>query len=58
MMKEELEKLSLSNTLNCIQDFPENNTEVLLFSKRHKFSLDDRTVTNSIASLRMHLYSG
>ena len=44
------------NKLNCIYNFWENNTEALVISKRLKFPQDDRTDTNFIAPLRMHLY--
>ena len=37
-------------------DFRENNTEILVISKRLKFSYGVRTETNFIAPLRIHFY--
>ena len=42
-------------TCNCIYSFRENNTEVLVISKSLKVPYDDRTDTNFIVPLRMHL---
>ena len=41
-------------TLNSSYNFRENNTEVLLISKRLKMPKDDRTDKNFLAQLRIH----